>query len=508
MASQVFFTSNPADYTQLESLYVTERKPPGFIKGRPLRTVGMAGKCVRGPTTKCVDITNPQRFLDVFGGRDYGSGGTLVGEIWAALLNKPFGKLKVRRVAAAGAALGTVNLSNVTPTAIVRVDASSVGAWSTTANGGPTVAVEDASDGVSTHFNLRLAYQGKERLLENLNTQSGADNLTSVLGDDDANWVTLTKLANGRPLNAAAVALAGGTEGSIAASDYTTGITAIANAKGVSICLVPELGGTQATLNATIVTLAASATDRLFLAWSAAGNSVSTEEAALEAQITTRSDRIVWCYNRAKTIDPTTGLKIFQGPHVWMAAVLANTDVDIHPGAHETAKILAGISELEFEELDRDDLIDLKAAGISTLEKLDDGEGFQFRSGVTTSLETGLTEITRRRMTDFLQLSAADELKFKAKSKNTRIVRAEEAGLLLGFCQRLQRAGRVIDETDADLGPGFLVDQTSVNTGEQRGQGLEFILWRVRLVGHQLYLVLLTEIGTGLTIEAPRAAAA
>ena len=35
----------------------------------------------------------------------------------------------------------------------------------------------------------------------------------------------------------------------------------------------------------------------------------------------------------------------------------------------------------------------------------------------------------------------------------------------------------------------------------ERAQGLEFILWRVKLIGHMLHIVLKTEIGTGVTIE-------
>lgn len=499
MASEVWFTSNPADYEDLPGLYINEKDPPGAIKGRRVNVVGFAGKCVRGPLTPQV-INSPERFEEIYGGRDYITGGTLVGEVWKALLNKGFGKVVVQRAAAAAAVAGTRVLPNAVPTTIATATASSVGAWSLSANGGPTVSVEAATDGDATKWNARVKYKGKEWLHENLNTQSGYDNLAEVQGSDTyALPILLTKNADGRPVNAADLALStvAGADGTIAASDYSTAITAIANYQGVNVCLVPENAVTQTTLNSTIVTLAAAANDRIFLTWSGThGQSVATEVTAVGTHITTRSDRIVWCFNSAKTIDPVTGLKIDTAPHVWLASVLAQTDVDIHPGSHETAKFLAGIAELRNESLSRQDLIDMQAAGITALEKLPDE--FLFRSAVTTSLVSGRTEITRRRMADYLQLSASDRLKYYVKTKNTLERRTQMIGELVDFTTGLQKAGRVVDNDDADLGPAIKV--ASVSTSAERGRGLEKVSWQVRLVSHMLAVVLETSIGTGLTI--------
>ena len=498
MASEVYFTNNPGEYQRLEGLYVTEKKPPGFIRGRNLNTPAFAGGTVRGPTTP-QKITSPARYLEVYGGRDFGAGGPVIGKVWQGLLNKAFSDYWVRRVAAEDAEAGTVDLVNGA-THIVKVDASSVGQWSTAANGGPTQSVEDASDGDATHWNLRVKYLGKEVVYENINTTGAADNLEEVIGDDLANLVVVTKLAAGRPTNVADVALVGGDDGAVATTDYIAAITDLSAVQGPAFCMVVEAAPEQDDLNGAIVTLSATVKDRGFLVWSGStSNSPSAEITAKEDQIGTVRDRVWWCFNAPKTLDPETGAKAFQGPHLWMASILANTDVDIHPGAHENAEFCAGIAELQNETLTRGDLIDLRAAGISTLEKLP-GE-FLFRSAVATDG----SEICDRRMKDFLQLSASDRLKFFVKSKNTRIVRAQEAAELIAFSIGLQSQGRIIDEDNKDGGPGFIVDNVSVNTTAQRGQGLEKILWRVRLIGHQLYLVLETEIGTGVVIEAKAA---
>lgn len=489
MASEITFTTNESDIPKLEGLYVVERDPAGFIEGANLSAVGFAGKCVRGPLT-VQKISNAARFVEVYGGRDYIKGSTLVGEVWKALLNKKFSGFYVRRVAAAAAAAGTKTLANATPTTIATVSASSVGAWSTATNQGPTVEVKDATDADANHWNLVVSYKGKDTVYENINTYTSVDdNLAAVIGDDIGNLISVVKNASGRPANQGPSALTGGSDGSLAASDYLSGIDDLAATKGCTFPLVPELAVTQATLNTELLVLGAASSDQMFLTWSgSAGNSVSTETGLVASY---RSDRIVWCYNAPKTIDPVTGVKIDTAPHVWMACILSNTDVDIHPGEEDTKKYLAGIAALNNETLDRSDLIDLKAAGISSLEKL--SEGFAFRSGVTTSLTSGKKEITRRRMTDFLQVSAAASLVRSVKKKNTQTRRNIIRALLQDFSAGLKESERIIET--------FEINQVSVNTPNKRGQGQERVLWRVRLLGHILELVLETEIGTLTVIE-------
>jgi hypothetical protein len=249
----------------------------------------------------------------------------------------------------------------------------------------------------------------------------------------------------------------------------------------------------QTAMNNTIVTEQAQVSDRVFLTWSGVhGQTPAAAIASLATDITTRSDRVIYCHNSPKTLDPETALRIQRGPHEWMASVLQNNDVDIHPGARQTADQLAGISALTDETISRASLILLRDAGISTLEKLPGL--FLFRSAVTTDLTTGKTEITRRRSADFLQLSAAEKLREFVKAKNTVEARAQIAGLLVGFSQSLRDQGRVIED--------FAIDQESVNTSGQRAAGIEKVLWRVKLIGHILHLVLETEIGTGVVIEA------
>ena len=482
----IFFTTNPADFGKLEGLYVSERKPPGFIRGADLFTVGLAGKCVRGPLTPQV-ITTSGQFEQMYGTRNTGSDSALVGEVWAALLNKPFGTIVVRRVAASDATVATHTFSDAVPTAILAVDASSVGSWGKDI----TATVEDATDGDALHFNVRISYLGREWLYQNLNFQGGLDNSLALVGTDPTRPVTLRKLASGRPVNGSSALTTGGSDGALVAADYNAGLDDLAVYPGVSYVTIPEATPTPATVHAHIVTLAPTVADRAFLTWSMVhGQSQAAEVTSKTTAITTPSDRIWWCYNSTFTIDPVTNSEIEQGPHISMASILSQIDVDIHPGSYQTQALLAGVTRVANTNLSRGDLIALKAAGISTLERLSDG--FQFHSAVTTTTEAGLTEITRRRMADWLQLSASARLRTYAKGKNTPEIRAQMGGELTAFSSQLKRKGRVVQD--------FEVDQTSVNTDELRAQGEEHLLWRVKLISHMLAIVFETDISTGTVI--------
>lgn len=525
MSTDVIFTSDPSKFTKLEALYVVERDPPGFIEGRDLSRVLMFGKCLRGPLSTQL-ITSKSRFLQVYGGRDLlGGSGSIANEVWRALLNKKFGAIYVRRVCAAAAATSSFNAEtglDGAGTEVLKISATSPGLWGTYVQW----KITDATDGDSNRFNLTVRYLGDEIIYENLDISSTNDNTAVVLGDDIANWVVLTKLAAGRPANSASItqvdfvaardsnnfvylkdigaAYTGtdGTDGSLAASDYTGVLSEVTAVQGPSVVLCPDSledtvgSSNQATLNTAIVAKALTVSDRIFLVWSGKTDRTAAQEIVLlDAQITTKTDRIVWCYNAAKTIDPEMGVKVFSGPHVWLASILSQTDVDIHPGSSQASQFLSGIAQLAFEGLENSDLELLRAAGISTLERLPDR--FQFRSGVVTLKTAGKTEITRRRMADFIQLSASDRLRNFVKDKGIPENRAQIFAELAGFLQELKDAKRIVED--------FSIDQDSVNTHAMRARGVEKIFTAVDLIDHMLSIVLETQIGSGVVIESSAA---
>lgn len=504
-----FFTNNDADITQLEGLYIQERNPPAIVQGVALNAVAVCGECVRGPVNVVVTITSAGRFKEVFGGRDKtanGTGGTILGKVHQSLINKPFGTLYVVRAAAAAAVSASFTLETAAGgagTAVLRVDAANRGTWGNDV----LVKVSAATDGDANKFNLSVRYLGNDTIYQNLNIQTGFDNTLTVVGTDNGNLITLAKLASGRPVNNAASTDGGdaegfinlgetvasfvsvaGTDGTIADSDFTgtSGpLELVAAKKGVAIVYVAERMATA--IKDKVELLAAAAVDRIFLV--GPNDETVLTAAAITDVALQRSDRIIYCYNHAYTRDPDTATEILTRPESWMASILAKTDVDIHPGEEDTKVFTAGITRLYYTALARADYILLKAAGIATLE---DDEGITFVSGVTSSLTSGKTEITRRRMTDFIQLSLAAELKYSVKKKNTVSRRRANAALIQGFLKDLQKQERVVED--------YLVDTEKLNTVIGRAAGTEKVLLRVKLLGHILSLSLVTEIGTSVSI--------
>lgn len=487
-----YFSNNESDVGLLEEIIIQERTPPAAIAGVNLTGAALVGTAIRGPVGKAVLIGSPQRFTDVFGGRDQGAGGVIASELYKMLMNKRFGAVYAVRVAAAAAAAATKTFSDAVPTAIIRVDATSVGAWGS----GVTVAIQDASDGDAQHFNLVATYLGAQKIYKNIDVSSTTDNTLSVIGDDDANWVKVTKLASGRPVNATATALTGGSDGTVADSDYTATGLGLEVAAGAPSCGVVACEHMSASIKAKMATLAAASSDRLFLV-AADNDTVSEASAITDVETLSRGDRLVYCFNHPYTLDSATGTEVVTSPCSWAASLFSQFDVDEDIGVEDTKKFLAGITRLSFPAFARADYIALRDAGIMALEH---DEGYDFVSAVTTDLTPGKTRITRRRSTDFLQISLARALKHFVKQKNTLTRRKAMAGAARTFLKDLQAAERIID-ADSSTTKGYLVDGESLNTDAQRALGIEKLLIRVRLLSHMLTLVVATEIGESVVIQ-------
>lgn len=485
-----FFTSNESEIPLLEGLYIKERTPPAAISGANLSEVCVVGTTIRGPVGRAIEVSNEARFEEVFGGRDLTGGvGPIANNVWKTLMNKPFGLVKVVRVAAAAAAAATHTFQDATPTNIFKLDANGPGVYGNSVSA--TVQVP-STDGVSGRFDLLVTDEkGKQVRYANLDLTGSNDNSAAVMGTDDGNVVVLTKLASGTPV-AATASLSGGTDGTVADSDYTAtgkGIPVAAAAKSCAVVWVAEY--MSAAIKSSILTQSASVNDRIFLV--GADNETVSEATAITDVATVRSDRIVYCFNHPYTLDPTTAGEIITRPESWLASILSQVDIDIHPGEEDTKQFTAGITRLYHEEYLRGDYKSLKAAGICALE---DNDGFAFVSGVTTSLTSGKTEITRRRMADFLQLSVANALKSSVKKKNTDKRRRQNAGMVIDYLQGLQDEERVVES--------YEVDTEKLNTPAGRAAGIERLLMRVRLISHMLELVLETEIGTNVVIVTER----
>lgn len=479
-----FFTTNDTEVVRLEGMYIKERTPPAAIKGVSRTGLSIIGTAVKGPVGKRVQITSPGDFTAIYGERDYGDGSAFVSDLWKALQNKKFGNLWVERVAAAAAVKATKSF-NQTATPVLRIDASSPGKWGNSV----TAQILNATSGISTQFDV-IVTDGKRTVrLKNVDINSTNDNTAIINGTDDSRLVDLVKLANGRPDNIAATALLTGADGTIADSDYTASSGPMDRQATAPGCgFVTFAGYMSAAIKTKAATLAASATDR---DWLVGPNDETVTKASSLTDVALNRHRRVWYFfNAPRTLDPNTGLFMWTAPWVWAASILTQIDVDIHIGDSDNLQYLAGIVELYNQTLTRQDYIDLKEAGICALEMTDAGPAFV--SGVTSSLESGHEQQTRRRMADYLLLSVADGLRWVPKKKNTPSVRRLIKGSVVDFLERQKKAERVVND--------YQVDNDTVNNSTDRSNGIERLLMKVDTVDHILHFVIEGEIGTNVSI--------
>lgn len=480
MGSLIYFTSNPSEYDQLEGIIVSEQPPPGWIPGANLNVVALVGETLRGPVDTPIVVTDQKSFESIFGNRSRYGSTVAANDVWTALVNKKFGPQVVVVRAAAAAAAAATHTFNATSTPILTISASSPGAWGLDLS----VDIVAATDANSNHFNAVIHYRGDSTTYENIDVSAtGNNNIAMVVPNDPTVLVTMTKIADGRPDNVAGAALTGGTNGTIADTDYTASgrcMDQANNYPGVAVCLVVNRQTTA--IKAYELTLAGLTPDRSWIMWNGS-HTATASQADTDAQLYA-SDRIWYCWNSPTILDPEVSQLVEVPPHTFLASIISQTAVDQHVASNRTIKMLSGIQSLHFNP-SRGDLIGLKDAGVAALEPL--RSGFKFRSGVTTNLNPGLQEIARRREADFLQLSAADRLQAFVQELDTDDVSKAIIAEIDAFSASYKDQNRIIAD--------YAIIGTATNA-----EGVKVIKWRVKLIGFILYLVLETEIGTGVTI--------
>ena len=145
--------------------------------------------------------------------------------------------------------------------------------------------------------------------------------------------------------------------------------------------------------------------------------------------------------------------------------------------------------------LTRADYEVMKSFGICGI-RIDRSSGPVFQSGITTSLVSGRTRISRRRMADFIQDSLARQYNLYVKqllSENVKTALITEtdgflAGLLAQATPNLQRIA------------GYSVDPNGGNTPELESQGIYVLGVAVRLLAEADNIVLNANIGESVVV--------
>lgn len=515
------FQSSTSDQFGAPGTYVQQRAVSAPVRGIFRGTTGFLGECVRGPANKLVFCPTYQRFVEVFGERDYGiNGGTLRGQIWWDLQQKRMGKFYVIRVISATATTSSFTLETSAGgggTPVLTVSARSPGAHGNDIG----VNVAASSSGNANAFNLTVKLYKLTLVFKDIDISGTNDNTALVIGSDDATPIVLTKVAPGRPSNTVASAdgadstgfvklgqtgVSGftgvaGSDGAIADSDFTVGsgpMETMNAARGVDFKLVS--GRSNSVIKTKIFALAPTS----YLSWwGVCPDSASVTDTTWTTEVANYRHKAIFpVFNHPYYVDPVTTIEAVGSPIAQLACVLSQTEPDVHPGVSDTAELNQGVTRLQFELTDgqRDNLDALGSSFLSRDVDENNNNVILFGNGRTADLADNNSQIDGERSKAFLITGLANRMRGDEKRPNTVLARAKRKGAFEGWLTQLAEQERFVDRDD-QLVPQFEVkNNDEVNTPTDRKRGIQRDLVRIALIPKNLYLQLQIEAGTSVTI--------
>lgn len=475
----IFRSTNPLDWNQVDGIVIAEQAPPPSVQGVGTGTVILAAQFARGLVT----------LNDTFGIQDiYQQYGKELSGGLSAISNKRFSKLRIVRVDATGAVLATRSfLATATP--IIQFFAKQgKGAY----GNGIQIKVEAGSTSGKK-------YTVKDTSLSAVWPQEVYDNIAVAAVTSatfaGSNLITATVLAtSSEPDNIAFTSLASGADGTAVDGDYTAAIDKCA-IEGAGNVLI--LDAYNSTRNAYLVAHVAATQDKMVIL---AGPQVQVTSAVLTdvANYRDTDGRIVYSYPWVQTV--INGAAVYQPAASWYASILSQTAPNVDPASADNISICAGITGLYYQ-LARADYIALMAAGVSAFEFDLDLSGYKIKSGVVTQIvNSSKLMVFRRRMADYLTVSAGKFLKLYQNGPNAFKKRTAVKAAILGFIKQNEDVEILPKDSEVKNGKAKLVDTEVLNTDASIAAGYFKILWRQRIFSSMRFVVLQAEIGESVVV--------
>lgn len=481
----IYRTNNPTEFDDVDQIVVDESAPPPSISGVSTGVALMHGQFETGPDD-FVEISSLAQLQETFGKNNSYLGSK-------ALQNKKFARLIVKRVHAAAAAKATLTLTATGPVNIITFTAKHVGVHGNSFK--VAVAAGTTTGKKYTISDTRVYNVFPTEVYDNIDLTTYA----SEAAADAANIFAASKMVDANvlavsanPDNAAATALASGSDGSVADSDYQTSIN-LGEAQFANIVFLDEH---NATRNGYLKTHVANTQDRMAIVAGAESDSVSTAVSAV-GSLRDTDGRLIYAYPWIKnSID---GVNVYTSPSSFAASLISQIGPNIDPAFAGNSGLLPGIIGLK-SNLSRAEYITLKEAGIMAFE-FDSDVGFKVKSGVTTQIaNSAKTQILRRRMADYLTASAAKFLKNYQNAVNSQANRNAVKGAILSFVESQENLGLLPKDSETATKKAKLVDIKSLNSDSSIGQGFFYVIWKQRLYSSMRFIVLKAEIGETVTV--------
>lgn len=470
----IYRTNNPLEFFQVEGIVIDERAPAPNIQGVASNRAILVGQFESGPET-LEKIGSTKAFFEL-----YGNNNSYMGNV--ALLNKRFGALSIIRAVAAAAAKAARTFTATGPVNIITFTAKYKGAHGNSFS----VKIEAGSSSGKK-------YTVTDNRAKPIFDEEVYDNvvITAITSEtfSASKMVDVTVVAtSSEPDNIVATALTGGSDGTIADSDYEA---AIAKAKQENAGNVLFLDVYNATRNGYLELHAADTQDKMVIYAGAEGDSISTTESAV-ALLRDADGRGIYAENWIQT--KVDGVDTYTSPASWVASIFSQTPAHISLAYAGNVQFTVGAIRLK-NTYSRDDYIRLKDAGVASFEN-DPDLGIKLKSAVVTQIANSSKQtILRRRMADYLTNSVAKFLKLYQDDVNRRSKHTDIKGAMLSFIGEQERLGILPSDLEVAPSKAKLVDVTSLNDNTSIGQGKFFIKYKQRIFSSMRFIVLVAEIG-------------
>lgn len=483
----IYRSTNPTEWDDVDGIIINEQAPAPNIQGVAANTAILVGQFERGPVGELTLVGSIGEFHEKFGKNDAFSGNL-------QLKNKKFGILKIIRAMAAAAAKADADLVDDDPETVLTFEAKYEGAYGNSIQykveagsvSGKKYTIHDDNAGAvfpdEVYDNVSII----DKTQAELNVIFGGSNLIVP--------VYVAAATSEEPENIAFTNLTGGTEGTIADTDYQTAI-AIAEQEKAGNVLWTDMY--NAAIRGYLKTHLVNAPDKIVIL--APDDETETYSDTITDAATYRDTdgRIIYAFNHLKT--NIGGVDVWQNPAPWAASIISNTSPHIDPAFTENVKYTLGASTT-YNKLNRANYIALKDAGIAAFE-VDSDIGIKLVSGVVTQIaDSSKLTILRRRMADYLQDSVAYFLKNYQNAPNTASNRSEVKAAILAFDNGLIRDGILPNDDEVSFGLARLVDTESLNTDTTIGLGYFKLLYKRRIYSSMRYIVLTAEIGETVVV--------
>lgn len=473
----VYRSTNPLDWDDLDDVYVSETAPAPSVQGVAANIAILVGVFQRGPAG--LEEPGDIGALEELYGKSSATGNL-------ALKNKKFGALKISRVIAAAAAKATQTLS-ASATAIIKFDAKYKGAYGNSIK----VKAEAGTSGTTTYTitdeNVGAVLPAEVYSNIEASTMTAALFAASKLVDT-------TILSNSaEPDTQVATALSGGSDGTVADTDYQT---AIAYAEAELAGNVIFLDVYNTTRNGYLKTHVANAPDKQAVLCEASEATSLATAITDVANCRDTEGRLIFAFNHIKTV--IDGADVWTHPASWVASIISQTPPWVDPASVDTRDFMAGATGV-YNQLSRPNFISAKNAGIAAFEM--SGGYIKLKSGIVTQIsDSSKVTILRRRMADYLTNSIGKFLTNYQNKPNKASARKEMGAGIMEFVTRHENDEILPKDSEVKTGKAKIIDTESLNTDSSLASGMVKIKYKQRIYSSMRYIVLIAEIGEGVVV--------